>query len=184
MGAATMTAMHQPEPFTYEDLAAFPDDGYRRELVEGRLLVSPAPGTPHQDAVVELVALLHAAAPPELRVSTAPAGVRLSDTTVLQPDVLVVRRGDVGGPAFTRAPLLAVEVLSPSTRRTDLTLKRSLYEAYGVPSYWLLDLPAPALTVLELEDGRYAERAVVRGAESWTAERPFPVTLVPADLVL
>lgn len=75
------------------------------------------------------------------------------------------------------------EVLSPSTRSTDLTLKRALYEAHGVSSYWILDPSAPALIVLELEGGRCVERTMVRGGDSWAAERPFPVTVVPAELV-
>ena len=76
-----------------------------------------------------------------------------------------------------------VEVFSPSTRRTDLTLKRATYEAAGVPSYWLVDPEAPALTVLELEGGRYVERATLTGAKAWRATRPFAVEIVPELLV-
>lgn len=178
-----MTAMHQSEPFTYEDLASFPDDGYRRELVGGQLLVSPAPNTMHQHCRFRLAFLLMQAVPSGLTVSGAPVDLQLSRTTVLQPDLLVVESDQVGSSSFTRPPLLVVEVLSPSNRRTDLTLKRSLYETHGVPSCWFVDVDEPSLTVLELEDGGYVERVAVQGEESWTAERPFPVTLVPAALV-
>ncbi len=160
-----------------------PDDNYRRELVEGQLLVSPSPTTLHQRCVVRLVVLLSASVPEDLEVSAAPVDPKLTDTTVLVPDVLVVRRDEVGGKVFTRPPLLLVEVASPSTRRTDLSLKRAVYEEYGVASYWLVDPDVPALTVLELEGGRYVERAAVRGDESWVADQPFPVTVTPAALV-
>jgi hypothetical protein len=54
----------------------------------------------------------------------------------------------------------------------------------GVPSYWLLDRTAAgALTVFELRNGAYVQVARVVGDEPHTAERPFPVTIVPARLL-
>ncbi len=171
------------EPFTYGDLASFPDDGLRRELVDGQLLVSPSLRLSHQRAAARLFSRLERAAPSEVEVFFAPLDVVFSASTVLVPDVLVMRREDAAEELITRPPLLVVEVFSPSTRRTDLTLKRATYEAHGVQSYLLVDPAVPSLTVLELEDGRYVERAVVQGEESWTAERPFPVSVTPTDLV-
>ncbi|MGI9119591.1 MAG: Uma2 family endonuclease [Acidimicrobiales bacterium] len=75
----------------------------------------------------------------------------VSDSTVFQPDVLVTRRSDVGATRLEGAPLLVVEVLSPSTRLTDRGTKRLAYEAAGVPSYWLVDPHQPSLTVLHLD---------------------------------
>jgi Uma2 family endonuclease len=79
--------------------------------------------------------------------------------------------------------LLAVEILSPSTRTTDLILKRDLYERAGVESYWILDPEDAVLTVLELVSGRYVERGVVKDEEVFEAQLPFPVRIVPAELV-
>jgi Uma2 family endonuclease len=80
---------------------------------------------------------------------------------------------------------LAVEVISPSSRRIDRLTKLSVYEDAGVPSYWLVDpdLDEPSLTALELIDGRYKEIVRLAGADRWTAQRPFPVTVCPNDLV-
>ncbi len=75
------------------------------------------------------------------------------------------------------------EVLSPSTRAVDSTLKRHVFEQGGVPAYWQVDPFNPSLTVLELVDGAYVESAVVTGAQSYDAELPFPVRVVPADLL-
>jgi hypothetical protein len=47
----------------------------------------------------------------------------------------------------------------------------------------VLDPDEAVLTVLELSDGRYVERAVVKGSEAFEAERPFPVRIVPSELV-
>ncbi len=174
-----VTVMPRAGDWTADDLDDLPDDGLRYELVDGVLLVSPSPSAIHQVAVVNLVEVLLRQAPPEMRVLTAPLDVRFSPARQLQPDVLVVPR-EAPTLRLERQPLLVVEVLSASSRATDLTLKRHVYEQAGVPSYWLLDTDAPSLTVLELQDGAYVE---VASSGSVTVQRPFPVTLVPEELV-
>ncbi len=176
-------ALGSGAPFTYEDLQNMPDDGHRRELVDGVLLVTPAPVPLHQRCVLILAAALLAAAPEDLEVLTAPLDWMVSDSTVFQPDVLVTRRNDVGATRLERTPLLVVEVLSPSTRLTDLGTKRLAYEAACVPSYWLVDPHQPSLTVLHLDAGRYVDAARVVARDPYRATRPFEVTVVPALLV-
>jgi len=66
---------------------------------------------------------------------------------------------------------------------TDLTLKHSIYEQSGVASYWTFDPEQEALTVFELIDGRYVEWTVVTGDKLFEAKVPFPVQIVPAELV-
>ena len=168
---------------TEDDLATMPDDGHRYELIDGTLLVTPAPNEAHQTCVVSLLVLLHGARRPDHKVLVAPFDVRLSHLTVLEPDVLVARRTDVTSARHEGPPLLVVEVLSPSTRRIDLGTKRLAYEAAEVPAYWLVDPEVPSLTVLELDAGRYVERATVTGDEAFHASFPFDVTVVPARLL-
>ena len=171
-------------PLTEDDLATMPDDGHRYELVDGVLIVTPAPGLNHQICVTALGALLATVSPPELRVLVAPFEVRLSRLTILQPDVLVAHKSDFGEDRLEHAPLLAIEVLSPSTRRIDLGTKRLAFEAAGVAAYWLVDPHTPSLIVLELdEQGRYLEKATATGDEAYHATIPFPVTVVPARLL-
>jgi Uma2 family endonuclease len=168
---------------TEDDLATMPDDGHRYELLDGTLLVTPAPNPNHQRCVTSLLVLLHAARRPGQTVLVAPLNVRLSRTTVLEPDVLVAQTADLTPARLEGPPLLAVEVLSPSTRRIDLGTKRLAYEAAGVPAYWLVDPDVPSLTVLELDAGRYVERATVTGDEAFHATVPFAVTVVPTRLL-
>jgi Uma2 family endonuclease len=170
-------------PYTVDDLDRFPDDGRRHELVEGALVVTPAPGTDHQGCVLALGALLLTAAPPGHKVLPAPFDWVAGPSTLFQPDLLVARRADVGPQRLERPPLLVVEVLSPSTRAIDLGAKRQAYEAAAVPAYWLVDPGPPSLTVLRLVHGAYVEPAVVAGDEAYEADWPFPVTVVPARLV-
>jgi len=172
-------------PFTVADLEAMPDDGRRHELIDGELLVSPAPGWSHQEATQTLYLILRAACPRELRVLAAPFAVRMNEFNELQPDVLVARFADLTEENLPRPPLLAVEVISPSSGLRDRSLKRAVYERMGVPSYWLVDpsRDRPALTVFELTGTSYREVATVTGRETWNATRPFPVRVVPADLI-
>ncbi len=170
-------------PFTEDDLAAMPEDGHRYELVDGALIVTPAPNIRHQTCVTALVMLLYAARREEHRVLVAPVDVRLSADTILQPDVVVASKTDFSEARLEGAPLLAVEVLSPSTRLTDLGTKRLVFEEAGVRAYWLADPDVPSLTVLHLEEGRYVEHAMVTGDEPYEADFPFPVTVVPAQLI-
>lgn len=167
----------QPEGWTADDLAAFPDDGLRHELVDGVLLVSASPSEQHQIALANLHLLLALACPSHLRVFFAPFDVRFTPRRQLQPDLVVVPKDP---DAVDRTPLLAVEVLSPATGATDRTLKRQVYQDGGVPSYWLLDPVELELTVLELRDGRYVEAAA--GDTAYDAARPFAVRVVPAEL--
>ena len=118
-----------------------------------------------------------------LEVLAAPFDVRLADDTVLQPDVLVCRVADLTQRNLPVAPLLAIEVLSPSTRLVDLNLKRARYEAAGCDSYWVVDPTEPSITAWELRDGAYVEVASVTGGELFSAARPFSVALAPRDLV-
>lgn len=102
---------------------------------------------------------------------------------VLQPDLLVARRSDFTEKDLPVAPLLAVEILSPSTRRLDLTLQRSRYESAGCPSYWVLDPDTPALTAWALRDEVYVESANVAGDQEFTTEAPFAVSFSPSQLL-
>jgi Uma2 family endonuclease len=137
----------QPTEWTVEMVRALPDDGSRHEVIGGELFVTPAPSWIHQRAVGELFRILmpyleqHATGDAII----APADVLFGPRDMVEPDLFVVPL--VGG----RAPrtweevgrlLLAVEVLSPSTLRSDRGDKRALYQRKGVPEYWIVDLDA------------------------------------------
>lgn len=179
----TVTALPRGEPLTRADLEQAADDGHRYELVDGTLVVTPAPSPRHQVVVLNLAIALAEASPPELRVLTAPLDVALADDTVLQPDVLVARRSDFSERDLPVTPLLAVEVLSPSTRLIDLSLKRARYQAAGCPNYWVIDPEDPAITAWELRGGEYVEAAHAEGDDQFAVTEPYPVALVPRQLV-
>ena len=180
---SSVTVLRHDGDWTVEDLRALPEDGLQYELADGVLLVSPSPRPAHQRALGRLFLQLSAACPPELEVFMAPLDFQPTKRRSLQPDLLVVRKEDVGELAIERPLLLAVEILSPSTRAKDLLVKRALYEDSGVESMWVVDLDAPAITGWALRDGRWSEERHAHGAAAFEVDAPFHVAVTPAALL-
>ena len=177
-----MAVMATGNLLTRADLDALPDDGLRHELIDGAFVMTPAPGVPHQRFAFALARALHAAAKStDLDVLLAPLDVVLGPH-VVEPDIVVAPRAAFTQRDLPTAPLLAVEVRSSSTGWLDEGRKRSLYEEFGVGSYWLVDPFAPSITILELADGRYAQVATAHGDQTIEVSAPFPVSLNPTDL--
>jgi Uma2 family endonuclease len=173
------------EPFTVDDLERMPDDGRRYELIDGMLIVSPAPNVPHQRVATVLALLLESTCPNDLVVFGSPVNVRFSLSSALEPDVTVARVEDSRGARLEQTPLLVVEVLSPHSVLRDLNLKKAAYERYGIPSYWVVDpdVDRPSLRAFELDGGSYTEIAHVSGGDAFRAGKPFEVEIVPDRLV-
>ncbi|WP_166346997.1 Uma2 family endonuclease [Phytoactinopolyspora limicola] len=181
----TMAVMPRAtDDWTVDDLTQLPeDDGLRYELIDGTLIVSPAPNFTHQRVARRLTLLLEEACPPHLEVFFAPLDWQPDRRNSLEPDLLVVAKDDLGDGPITAPLRLAVEVLSPSSRLRDTKLKYAKYAEGGVASYWIVDPAEPSLVAYDLHDGQYVE--VARGAshDAVTLNRPYPVTVTPSSLV-
>jgi Uma2 family endonuclease len=116
----------------------------RYELIDGELYVTPAPGFRHQAAVLELVVILrpYVVGNKLGGVLTSPADIELEPESVLQPDVFVFPPLDVEQPEWRSITSLrlAIEVISPSSIRTDRTKKRDQYLKMAVDEYWVVDV--------------------------------------------
>lgn len=177
-------ALERPHDWTLADLAELPDTGWRYEIVDGSLLVSPPPEVPHVVAESFLVRILQDAAPSGILALSGGSGI-VTRRSVYVPDAVVVTAEAArrARKAFTPEDvLLVVEVLSPSNRTTDLVTKRADYAAAGIPAYWIVDLDGPTLTALQLVGDTYKEIAQVRAGQRWRARHPFPVEIDPARL--
>lgn len=170
---------------TYQDYAALPNDGRRYEIHEGELSVTPAPGTKHQRSIRKLLVALDAYVSARRlgEVFVAPYDVILSDTTIVQPDIVYVatdRLGRISERGIEGAPTLAVEILSPSTAEADRHRKLQLYARNGVTWYWIVDPDNRVVEVYGLAAGTYTLRARASGDEPLSAE-PFPDLTLPPD---
>ncbi len=154
--------------WTVGERNALPDDGIRYEVVDGELLVTPAPALQHQRAALDLAQLL---APYAERIGLecliAPADVTFSPRRVVEPDVFVIPR--VHGKLAQRFEevgrlILAVEVISPSSARADRYVKRRLYQSEQVPMYWIVD---PSSRYVECWRPGDEEPEIVSEALTW-----------------
>jgi Uma2 family endonuclease len=178
-----MSVIPRGRAFTVDDLETMPDDGNRYELVDGSLHVSPAPGRRHQRGLLKLAVVLEESCPAGMEVLPAPFAVRGAQGTQVLPDLLVAREEDLTDYLLPVAPVLAVEVLSPSTVLNDLNNKKAVYERMGVPSYWVVDPQQPGITVFELVDGKYDQVAEVKDGDVLEVARPFAVRVAPRELL-
>lgn len=176
------TGLPQGRPLTAADLDTMPDDGHRYELIDGALIVTPSPAVPHQRVVGNLHVLLREVCTDEFEVMLSPLDVTVSEVTVLQPDLLVAPRTTLTGRKMVGLPVLAIEVLSPSTRLIDLNLKHAAFERAEVGAYWVVDPEEPSVTAWRLVGGRYVESARAVGGETIRTEWPFLIELRPHDL--
>jgi Uma2 family endonuclease len=145
-GAITMSA--EPIDLTpptrgwiVDDLDDFPEDGHRRELLDGVLLVSPSAGTNHQVIAMRLGVALEETCPAELHVTQA-VDVRFSRNRSFSPDVLVTTAAAAQRRVRNYEPhevVLAVEIVSDSSQSMDRILKPTLYADAGIPFYWRVE---------------------------------------------
>jgi Uma2 family endonuclease len=173
-------------PMTIADLDDTPDDGLRYELDDGVLVVSPAPMVIHQVVLTRLAAALVAACPADFAVADGP-GVEMSEIKYWIPDIAVIRMASVAMDArnVTVPPALAVEIASPSTAQFDRNRKKAVYAEFGISSYWIVgpDPERPSITEFRLDGAAYAEIGTATATERFATNAPFPLEIVPAELV-
>lgn len=143
---------------TYQDYLQLPEES-RYEVLEGDLCMVPAPGQKHQRLVGRIFGgLTSQVEAKELgEVYVAPFDVILADDAVVQPDVLVILKPNLGIIAqegVRGAPDLVVEVLSPTNAHRDRGIKRRLYGRHGVKEYWIVDPDAQTVEVAVNVGGR------------------------------
>ena len=168
---------------TRRDLELITDERRRYELVDGTLLVSPSPRPLHQRVVARLLAALTPLCPADCEVLPAPLDVVLDEHTVLIPDVVVGRRDTFTDRALVGVPVLAVEVVSPSSERIDRYLKPARLAAAGCPFYWVIDPRIPNLSCFRLDGDAYVLAGAGRDDEPVTLTEPYALTLRATDLV-
>jgi len=169
---------------TYADYEALPNDGRIYEIHEGELSVTPAPGSNHQLASGSLfVALyLYVKAHGLGKVLDAPIDVILGEFTIVQPDLVFLdnsRLSFLTPRGIEGIPTLIIEILSPSTARTDRTTKLQLYARHGVPHYWIVDPEARVIEAFSLSRDGYELTARAAGTQTFSAP---PFTDLALDL--
>jgi Uma2 family endonuclease len=161
--------------YTHADLLQMPDDGKRREIIDGDLYVRPSPVNYHQKILLNLTMafgkFLENHPLGELRF--APLDVILGEHDVLEPDLLLVlnEHQDILQDWVRGAPDLVIEILSPTTATRDRGIKLKAYARYCVGEYWIVDPIAQVIEVYRLTAKVFHLAAT--GAKGNTVETPL-----------
>lgn len=157
--------------WTYDEYARLPDDGDRYEVIDGEVLVTPAPSTGHQHILATLLIALRGFVERErLGVVLPDVDLLFVEGQFLRPDLLFVpnaARAGITTRGVERAPGLVVEILSPSSGSIDRVKKPRRYRDFGVPEYWVVDPEERVVWVWRFAVGaadaeRVADRVVWR----------------------
>lgn len=147
--------------WTYDDWLKFPNDGWKYEIIDGELYMTPGPTPAHQRSSISLAArmYIHVTANGLGEILEAPCDVYLPGQPVpVQPDILFIhqeRLSIIANDGVRGVPDLIVEILSPTNAGYDRERKFRLYEKVGVPEYWLVDNRAKMVEVYVLDGSSY-----------------------------
>jgi Uma2 family endonuclease len=174
--------------WTYHQYAALPDDGHRYEIIDGVLLMTPAPGIPHQKAAQQIFRLLATRIEDTKlgQVFIAPVDVELAPNLVVQPDVMVVLKANEEKITSTRiigSPDLVVEVSSPSTIGYDRREKQDAYARAGVPEYWIAHPGEQTIEIMTLENQEYVSLGIFSGKATLLSKIVPTISEVAAEKI-
>ncbi|MFI6100107.1 Uma2 family endonuclease [Lentzea sp. NPDC051213] len=183
-----MTTARRLDGYTLDDWESLdPQEGRRIELVDGRFVVTPTPAFKHQRVGDRLARILDDAVFAEGMEAVTAVGVRVGKAFGYIPDVVVVTERVETVSVDVANVALVVEIVSPSTKKSDRLEKPAALAAAGVPAYWRVEIEGedgPTVYCYRLDNGVYAEIATLtpgsRGSVVVTGT--VAVTFDPADL--
>ena len=174
------TTAQRDRRLTYDDFVRIPDDGKRHEIIDGVHYVTPSPVLRHQELLGRLflqIATFLEKHPEVGQVFLSPLDTVFSAWDVVEPDLVFVAADQLEiltEPNIQGAPALVVEILSPSTRRRDVGIKRQLFDRGGVREYWLVEPKARDITVYRRQpDGGFPKLAQLSAGDETTLATPL-----------
>ncbi len=167
---------------TAAEFFELPETNLPMALIDGEVIMSPAPVPKHQSTSGDFYNFLRTNVPNGI-VYYSPIDVALDEENVVQPDIVWVAENSrcvIGEKRLEGPPDLVVEVFSPGTVRLDKTTKFKLYERFAVYEYWMIDPIEQYVEVYHLQDTAYILQGVY-GPEDTFESRILhkPVALQP-----
>ena len=160
-------ARYRDQRMSADAFLALTPDGYRYELIDGVVRMSPSASFPHQLIAAEIVIQIGAFLKDHpIGVVATDVDIRFADDRVYRPDVIFLDSGKAArcGDRVTEMPDLIVEVVSPDSRDHDTRVKRTHYAQAGIGEYWVIDPIQEQMTFLQLRAGQFVELTTQRGS--------------------
>jgi Uma2 family endonuclease len=169
---------------TVADYMKLPDDGPRYELIEGELLMAPAPNRYHQTISFNLTLILGNYVRKNRlgKIYVAPFDVVFDEHNVLQPDIIYFSRSRASAlttAGASGAPDLAIEIVSPGAEKRDRVLKRKIFARSGVEELWLILPEKRRIEIYRLAEDRDHPVEMVDEGGRFTSFL-FPGLTIPA----
>jgi Uma2 family endonuclease len=159
--STSTTAKISHTPLNYDDYLTFPDnDRIRKEIIDGELFMSPSPSTKHQSILRNLSFILFNFVKKNSlgEIFFAPFDIILSHINVVQPDIIFLSKQSyhlLTELNLQGAPELVIEILSPSTTKTDRIFKKDIYERFGVKEFWIVDPEKETVEIWQLKNQQF-----------------------------
>ena len=152
--------MLKTKKLNYADYLLFPENGYRHEIINGEHYMTPAPSYRHQkiSREIEYQFLTYLKKTGNGEILYAPFDILFSNFDSVQPDIVIIckeRLSILTEKNIRGAPDVSIEILSLSTKKRDIRLKKDLYEKYGVKEYWIVNPWESHVEHYALSDGVY-----------------------------
>jgi Uma2 family endonuclease len=175
-----------PYKWTYSEYARFPDDGNRYEVIDGEVMMTPAPSPHHQHVLgTLLLAMRPYVERHNLGVVLLDVDLLFATGNFLRPDLVYVpagRRDGISDRGVEVAPGLVVEVQSPTSSSIDRVKKPRRYGDFGIPEYWVLNPPERSVWIWRFAAGR-TEPEQLTSLFEWRPDRAVEsLVLDPAEL--
>jgi Uma2 family endonuclease len=162
--------------YTVEDVLNLPEDAPPVELLDGVIYVVPSPSIGHQD-IGHLLWSWFRTNVPKGHHPAGPVSVIMDDRNTRQPDLVLLRDPVVidDNRVTPDQVVIAVEVVSPGTRKRDRFEKPGLYASAGIPYYWRVEQDPVHVYAYGLRDGAY--QLLADADTTLKLDEPFPINL-------